>query len=137
MGNVSFHFSYRVGIGDINYGGHVSNAAVLTIFQDARLAFLAALGPFSELEVGGCGLIMPEAHLYYRQEMFHGDMLRVGVRVAALKRSGFILDYRIERTGELTAEGNTLLVCFDYYKRKPCRIPPLFHTALKSAADSG
>lgn len=134
MENYSFDYSYRVGIGDINYGGHVSNAAVLTIFQDARLAFLAGLGPFSEVEVGGCGLIMPEAHLYYRQEMFHGDRLQVGVRAVALKRSAFTLEYRIERSGELTVEGNTLLVCFDYHKRKPCRIPPAFLTALERVA---
>jgi len=132
METFPFSFSYRVGVGDINYGGHVSNAAVLTMFQDARLAFLADLGAFSEIEVGGCGLIMPEAHLYYRQEMFHGDRLQIGVRVAALKRSAFTLEYRMERNGEVTAEGNTVLVCFDYLQRKPCRMPPLFRTALEN-----
>jgi len=132
MEKFPFSFSYRVGVGDINYGGHVSNAAVLTMFQDARLAFLADLGPFSEIEVGGCGLIMPEAHLYYRQEMFHGDRLQIGVRVAVLKRSAFTLEYRMERNGEVTAEGNTVLVCFDYQQRKPCRMPPLFRTALEN-----
>ena len=137
MENVFFSFSYRVGIGDINYGGHVSNAAVLTMFQDARMAFLAELGPFSEIEVGGCGLIMPEAHLYYRQEMFHGDQLQIGVVVAALKRSAFTLAYQIERDGEVTAEGTTVLVCFDYQQRKPCRMPPLFRTALENTLHAG
>lgn len=137
MENVSFSFPYRVSIGDINYGGHVSNAAVLTIFQEARLAFLAELGPFSEIEVGGCGLIMPEAHLYYRQEMFHGDLLQIGVRVAALKRSAFTLEYQIERDGEVTAEGTTALVCFDYQQRKACRIPQLFRTALETTIHAG
>jgi YbgC/YbaW family acyl-CoA thioester hydrolase len=137
MENVFFSFSYRVGIGDINYGGHVSNAAVLTMFQDARMAFLAELGHFSEIEVGGCGLIMPEAHLYYRQEMFHGDQLQIGVVVAALKRSAFTLAYQIERDGEVTAEGTTVLVCFDYQQRKPCRMPPLFRTALENTLHAG
>ena len=137
MNKVSFSFSYRVGIGDINYGGHVSNAAVLTILQEARLAFLAELGPFSEIEVGGCGLIMPEAHLYYRQEMFHGDLLQIGVWVAALKRSAFTLEYQIERDGEVTAAGTTALVCFDYQQRKPCRIPQLFRTALETTIHAG
>jgi len=132
-----FSFSYRVGIGDINYGGHVSNAAVLTIFQDARLAFLASLGSFSEVEVGGCGLIMPEAHLYYRQEMFHGDQLQIGIRVAALKRSAFTLEYRATRDGEVTAEGTTALVCFDYQQRKPCRMPPLFRASLEDSIQVG
>lgn len=137
MDHFSFSFSYRVGIGDINYGGHVSNAAVLTIFQEARLAFLAELGPFSEVEVGGCGLIMPEAHAYYRREMLHGDPLQIGVRVAALKRSAFTLDYQIKRAGEVTAEGSTVLVCFDYQQRKPCRMPPLFRTALETTLHAG
>ncbi|MBW6509501.1 MAG: acyl-CoA thioesterase [Desulfuromonadales bacterium] len=137
MDNPFFSFPYRVGIGDINYGGHVSNAAVLTIFQEARLAFLAELGPFSEIEIGGCGLIMPEAHAYYRQEMLHGDQLQIGVRVAALKRSAFTLEYRISRNGEVTAEGTTVLVCFDYQQRKPCRMPLLFRTALETTLRVG
>ena len=135
MINIPFSFPYRVSIGDINYGGHVSNVAVLTILQDARLAFLAKLGPFSEVEVGGCGLIMPEAHLYYRKEMFHGDQLQISIRVETLKRSALTLAYRIERGGELTVEGTTVLVCFDYQQRKPCRMPPLLRAALAAAAD--
>lgn len=131
MDNFSFVFSCRVGIADINYGGHVSNAAVLTFFQDARIAFLSHLGPFSELEVGGCGMIMPEAHVYFRQEMFHGDSLQIGVRVAAIKKSSFTLEYRIESRLLVTAEGNTPMVCYDYQKRKPRRIPAGFRAALE------
>jgi len=130
MNRFGFLFSYRVGVADINYGGHVANSAVLNIFQDARIAFLASLGPYSEVDLGGCGVIMPEAHVYYRQEMFMGDELVVGLRVSELKRSSFCLDYRIERQGQVTAEGQTVLVCFDYKKRKPCRMPMEFKTAL-------
>jgi YbgC/YbaW family acyl-CoA thioester hydrolase len=124
-----FTFSYRVSVSDINYGGHVANSAVLNIFQDARIAFLARLGPYSELDLGG-GIIMPEAHLYYRAEMFLHDQLLVGVRSQQLKRSSFTLAYRIERDGVLTAEGETPLVCFDYQQRKPCKIPVAFKQAL-------
>ena len=130
MNHFIFHFPYRVGVADVNYGGHVSNAAVLNFFQDARIAFLASLGPYSEIDLGGCGIIMPEAHVFYRQEMFLGDKITIAVRVGALKRSSFSLEYRVEREGELTAEGTTPLVCFDYEKRKPCRMPAQFRAAL-------
>ncbi|MBN1958109.1 MAG: acyl-CoA thioesterase [Desulfuromonadales bacterium] len=132
MVETAFHFSHRVGVADVNYGGHVSNSAVLNIFQDARIAYLAALGPFSEIDLGGCGLIMPEAHVYYRREMFLADQLVIRVRTVELKRSSFTLDYRILRDGTLTAEGQTPLVCFDYAKHKPCRMPQLFKSALIS-----
>lgn len=134
MEGFSFVFPYTVRVADVNYGGHVANSAVLNIFQDARIAFLAHLGPFSELDLGGCGIIMPEAHVYFRAEMFLRDRLQVGVRCAGIKRSSFVLEYRIEREGELTAEGETPIVCFSYQKRKPCKIPAAFQQALSAFA---
>lgn len=130
MSEYRFQFFYRVGVADINYGGHVANSAVLNIFQDARIAYLAEIGPYSEINLGGCGIIMPEAHVYFRQEMFLGDELDVSVRTVELKRSSFCLEYRILRDGGLTAEGMTPLVCFNYDKRKPCRMPSEFKSAL-------
>lgn len=130
MNDFCFQFSYRVGVADINYGGHAANSAVLNFFQDARIAYLANLGPYSEIDLGGCGIIMPEAHVFYRKEMFLGDQLQIGVRSVTLKRSSWVMEYRIERKGQLTAEGETPLVCFNYQTRKPCRIPSEFRTAL-------
>lgn len=130
MDGFSFIFPYPVRVADVNYGGHVANSAVLNIFQDARIALLASLGPYSELDLGGCGIIMPEAHVYFRAEMFLRDRLQVGVRCVKIKRSSFVLEYRIERDAELTAEGETPIVCYDYQKRKPCKIPTAFHQVL-------
>ena len=131
MDDFRFTLPYVVRIADINYGGHVSNAAVLNYFQDARIAYLAALGPYSELDVGeGRGIIMPESHVRYHAEMFLGDELLIGVRAAKVGRSSFELEYRIERNGELTAEGSTPLVAFDYASRKPRRLAEAFRQAV-------
>jgi len=130
MENFKFQFSYRVGVADINYGGHVANSAVLNFFQDARIAYLAGLGAYSELDLGGCGIIMPEAHLFFRQEMFLGNELMIGVKSRDLKRSSWVMEYRIERDAELTAVGETPLLCFNYQSRKPCRMPAAFRAAL-------
>ncbi|MCD6581714.1 MAG: acyl-CoA thioesterase [Desulfuromusa sp.] len=130
MEQFKFQFAYRVGVADINFGGHVANSAVLNFFQDARIAYLAALGPYSEIDLGGCGIIMPEAHVYFRKEMFLGDQLSIGVKSRNLKRSSWVMEYRIERNAELTAEGETPLICFNYQTRKPCRIPAEFREVL-------
>ena len=103
---------------------------MLNFFQDARIAYLAALGPYSEIDLGGCGIIMPEAHVYFRKEMFLGDQLSIGVKSRNLKRSSWVMEYRIERNAELTAEGETPLICFNYQTRKPCRIPAEFREVL-------
>jgi len=130
MDGFDFAIPYAVRVADVNYGGHVANSAVLNFFQDARIAYLKHLGGFSELDLGnGCGVILPEAHVNYLAEMFIGDDLQIGVRVSKVSRSSFVLDYRIERAGEGTAEGWTSLVCFDYEARKPRRLPESFRDA--------
>ena len=130
MDNFRFSMSYQVRVADINYGGHVANSAVLNIMQDGRIGYLANLGPFTELDLGGCGIILPEAHVLFRAEMFLHEALEVAVRCSEIRRSSFTLEYRIERSAELTAEGTTPVICFDYQTRKPTRIPGPFREAL-------
>jgi len=127
MEGFNFTMPYSVRVADVNYGGHVANSAVLNFFQDARIAYLKNLGGYSELDIGNaCGIILPEAHVRYQAEMFLGEELVIGVRTKSVGRSSFTLQYRIERAGEVCAEGETALVCFDYVKRKPRRLDKEF-----------
>ena len=80
---------------------------------------------------GGCGLILPEAHVKYLAEMFLGDQLVIGVKVIELGRSSFRMIYRIERDGRATAEGETTMVCFDYQSRKPRRLATEFQDKVR------
>ena len=133
MEGFKFSISYTVRIADINYGGHVANSAVLNFFQDARISYLKHLGGYSEMDLGNdCGVILPEAHLQYRAEMFLDDQLQIGVRVVEMSRSSFKMEYRIEREGQVTAEGWTALVCFDYEKRKPRRLESSFRDKVEA-----
>ena len=137
MQDFNFTIPYVVRIADINYGGHVANSAVLNFFQDARIAYLLGLGNYSEMDIGaGCGIILPEAHVYYRAEMYLGDELTIGVKTTHLSRSSFTLEYRIERAHKLTAEGQTVLVCYDYDKRKPRRLNQEFRNSIERFENS-
>lgn len=130
MDGFRFSIPYDVRVADVNYGAHVSNAAVLSFFQDARIAYLKQFA-LSELDIGGCGIILPEAHVNYRAEMFLGDLLRIGVRTELHQKSSFVMVYRVERDGIVTAEGTTNLVAFDYSKRKPVRLPQEFRSCIE------
>lgn len=138
MEGYRFTLDYGVRVADVNYGGHVSNAALLHYFQDARIGYLQALGPFSERDLGeGCGIILPEAHVRYLAEMFLGDALAIGVRVSGVRNSAWTMEYRIERGGKATAEGWTQLVCFDYAQRKARRMPEPLRSAIAAWEASG
>jgi acyl-CoA thioester hydrolase len=136
MHGYRFTLPYQVRISDINYGGHLANSAVLDLFQEGRIAYLQNLGDYSEMDIGGgCGIILPEAHVFYRAEMFHSDALQIGVRATQLSRSSLTLEYRIERSGQVTADGTTVLVCFDYAKHKPRRLATAFRDRVLAFED--
>lgn len=124
----SFNAPYQVRIGDINYGGHLGNDKFLLLFHDARIEFLQSLG-LSESNIGGgVGLIMSEAHVNYKKEVFFGDALKVWVRITDLQGVRFKIEYQIERDADtaVVATGYTQMVAFDYQRRRICKLPEGF-----------
>lgn len=110
-----------VRIGDINYGGHVGNDAILSILHEARMQWLSAAG-LTELETGGHGLIMADVMIAYRGEAFYGDVLEISLFAAEVMPRSFDLLYRVtaSRDGSnvAIAEAKTGMICFDYGTRK-------------------
>jgi 4-hydroxybenzoyl-CoA thioesterase len=126
----TFPFTTRIPIriGDINYGGHLGNDAVLALAHEARLRFLASHGFTDERDVGGLGLIMADAAVVYRAEGHHGMELEIGVALADVRSRSFDLLYRMldAASGAEIARVKTGLVWFDYVTRKVARMPAPF-----------
>lgn len=124
-------------VSDMNYGNHLGNDRVLAILQDARMQWLQSLG-LSELDVGGCGLIMADAALRFKNEGFYGDKVAICLFAGEPDRFGFELYYRVEaeRNGEIIplAEAKTGMVCFDYSQRKVAALPETFRSMLSGKA---
>ena len=120
-----------VRVGDINYGGHMGNDKALLVFHDARLAYLEALG-FSEGNIGGVGIIMRDAHVVFRREVFLHDILVADVGIESVKHTSFDMTYSVRREsdGEVVFTGRTWLVAFDDQARKPVPIPEEFLQAV-------
>ncbi|HRE50860.1 MAG TPA: thioesterase family protein [Flavitalea sp.] len=123
-----FHFTavIPVRITDLNYGGHVGNDSVLSLIHEARVQFLKHYG-YSEMDIGGAGLIMSEASVSFKQEIFYGDIVRIHVSVSDISRVSFTLYYKLEKEagGKTTtiAHAQTGMACFDYRLRKPAPVP--------------
>jgi acyl-CoA thioesterase FadM len=135
----TFDFStdLRVRIGDVNYGGHLGNDALLSLLHEARVRFLNGLG-FSEGDAGGAGIIMTDAAIVYRAEAFQGETLRIDIAVGELTRHGCDFIYRVtnRETGKEVARAKTGIVFFDYRRRKIVRVPDAFRARLRSPASA-
>lgn len=119
----SFSTDLTVRITDINYGGHLGNAAVLELLHESRVRFLRAHG-YSELDAAGYGLIMLDSVIIYKAQAFAGDVLKIEVTAGEFSRLGFDLFYRItlKQTGAEVALAKTGLASFDYAAQK--RVSP-------------
>ncbi len=123
------HYPFKaiipIRITDVNYGSHVGNDAFLALLHEARVQYLASIG-LSELKFGEQGLIMSNAAVEFRAEMFYGDVVEIEVAASHFTSISFDLVYRMwyVRSGETKLAGlaKTGMVCFDYEKRKPALI---------------
>jgi acyl-CoA thioester hydrolase len=121
-----FNTSFAVRITDLNYGAHVGNDKVLSFLHEARMRYLQSLG-YSELDMEGTGMIMADAALVFKNEMYYGDELLISIQPAAYNRVGFDLIYKIEKKSDgqqlLIAVAKTAMICYDYQLKKVVGLP--------------
>ncbi|MCS4533314.1 acyl-CoA thioesterase [Neisseria montereyensis] len=131
---VLFRTQIRVRVGDINYGNHLANDAVLGLCHESRMRWLAVHG-FTELDAGGSGLIMGDAAVQYLAQAHYGDTLEIEMGCGDIGRSGFELRYHIRRQsdGKSIAKIQTGMVCFDYTAQKITRLPARLADILNQA----
>jgi len=132
--NPLFITTIPVRVGDLNYGNHVGNDAVLSIIHEARMQFLYSSG-FTEMNAGGVGLIMADVMIAYKGESFYGDVLNVEIFADEITEFSFDLLYRIRtqrnnKAAEI-AHAKTGMVCFEYASRKVVAMPTPLQTFLK------
>lgn len=124
--NLNFQTSIPVRITDINYAGHVGNDAVLSLIHEARMQFLKNIG-YSELNFSGVGLIMMDAGIEFKNELFYGDIVFASMGCANLSKVSFDIFYKFEKKvnglSQLVATAKTGMVCYDYTKKKVSSIP--------------
>ncbi len=120
--------TFEIRVGDINYGGHMGNDKALLLFQDARIKFLESLG-FSEKSIGqGIAIIMSDAHVFFKREIFLHDLVDADISISDVTTTSFNMEYNVRRKGDhaIVLTGSTRILAFDYEKRKGVRLPEEF-----------
>lgn len=125
--SLPFATELDVYIEHINEGRHLDNARLLGLVAEARCRLLAALG-FSQVDIGGAGIILADVAAQYRSEAFHGDRLRCAMGVDDPHVYGFDLVWQLSevKSGREVARGKHGVVAFDYTTRCKTPVPALF-----------
>lgn len=119
-----FNFSTQIPIRitDLNYGGHVGNDTVLSLIHEARVQFLKSFG-YEELNLEGVSLIMSDAGIEFKAELFYGDVVTAFVTANNFSRVGFDLFYKLMRDETIVASAKTGMICYNYDTRKVISVP--------------
>jgi acyl-CoA thioester hydrolase len=118
-------FAHRVAIdvrfADTDAMGHVNNAVYLTYCEMARIRYWSDVTgePLAAGHHGAESLILAEARITYRAQVFHTDVVTVETRATRIGRSSFLLEHRLTACEpgadpRLVAVSESVMVRFDY-----------------------
>ena len=126
LDDFAFSTMVKIRITDINYGGHVGNQVFLSLAHEARLQFLRHHG-YSELNFAGSGLIMADAAIEFKRELFYGNEVKISVAATGFDRAGFDMVYLMEvKDGEnwvMAGKVKTGMLCYNYSLKKRVPVP--------------
>jgi len=138
-------FRHRVSIdvrfADTDAMGHVNNAVYLTYCEAARIQYWTDVTgePVAERHHGAESLILAEARITYRAQVFHTDVVTVESRATRIGSSSFTLEHRLtarEEVGDgparLVALSDSILVRYDYATERATPISDAFVAAIEA-----
>ena len=116
----------EVRFADIDVMGHVNNAIYLSYFEQARMKFFEELiGNEWDWETNG--ILLARNEIDYRAPVLLNDQVSVETSILEMGNKSMTLGYSVvvERGGDkiICTEGKSVLVAFDYHKRKTQPIP--------------
>jgi len=136
-------FAHRVEVdvrfADTDAMGHVNNAVYLTYCEMARIRYWSDVTgePLAARHHGAESLILAEARITYRAQVFHTDVVTVETRATRIGRSSFVLEHRLtacEPGGapRLVAVSDSVMVRNDYTVGRASELDPRFVEAMET-----
>ena len=127
-------FNIPLRITDLNYGGHAGNDSLVSIIHESRVQFLQSHN-FSELNIGGTGMIMSNLQVEFKKEVYYPEILQVSIAVGNVSKASFDFYYKLSVRRDddefEVAYAKTGMVSYDYTKKKVVPIPEEFRAVLE------
>ena len=119
--------------GDQDAFGHVNNTVPLRWFESARIAYLEQGGLSHMMNGTQLGVIVASVTCHYRRQLTYPDTVSVSASVSRLGRSSMTIHHTVLSHSQqhIAADGETVVVVFDYQAQRPRRIPPEVRAAIE------
>jgi acyl-CoA thioester hydrolase len=133
----SFSTDVRIRFAETDAQGIAHHASFVVWLEVARVAYLARYaGGYQAIRDSGLEALTTEVVVRYHRAAAFDETLTVWTRCVGLRGARFTYEYRIERAGELVADGHTRHAVVDRDTYRPTRIPVWLAEALATAESS-
>lgn len=125
--------------GEMDSYGHVNNAVYFRWFESARMEYFARLG-WPEVErATGVGPILHSTRARFRAPLEWPDEVEVATRAEEVGADRFTMRYEVRsrRLERLAAEGEGVIVAFDYRAGAKAALPGSVRAALAELERGG
>jgi acyl-CoA thioester hydrolase len=118
--------------GDQDAFGHVNNVACIRWFESARVRYLEEIGVGSMFTPEHVGPILAQVTCNYRRQLNYPDNVTIGAKVTRLGNSSLTMAHAVwsEQQGAIAADGDSIVVSFDYHAQKTVRVPEELRAAI-------
>lgn len=123
---------------DMDVYGHVNNARVVTLLEEARTELLFGEGTRRGAQALAEGVVVVELMVRYRQPLVYSSSpVRVRLWVSELRAASFALDYVVAGTDGHAVTASTQLAAYDTATQRPRRLMPAEREFLAAFRDGG
>ncbi len=112
----------RVRYSDLDAQGHVNNARILTLLEEARVDWLYADAPRHGADQLVRALVVASLNIQYKRPILFGPPARVSLGVSAVGNASFTVDYVLTSAGQDAATASTVLVAVELSDGRPRRL---------------
>ncbi len=134
-----FWFPLEVRWGDMDAMGHVNNAVYFRYCESARIALLRRLDIKGRAEGHAQGPVLVTTACDFKREVKYPATLDIGVRVEAVTRRSFALQYALffAETDDLAAVARSVNAWVDYAEQRAVELPDELRALLAQYQTTG
>ncbi len=137
MDGFSFSTDVRIRFAETDAQGIAHHASFVVWLEVARVAYLERYaGGYQAIRDRGLEALTTEVSVRYHRAAYFDETLTVWARCVDLRGARFAYEYRIERGGELVADGITRHAAVDRETYRPTRVPDWLAEAIATAESS-
>ena len=133
MENYPVNLEIRIDWSELDLFGHVNNVMFFKYIQAARVRYWETIGLTQSFEQTNIGPILASTACRFRKPLHYPGIIHVCTCMDFIRNTSFGLRHIIvDETGDIAAEGEDVVVVYDFTRREKMPFPDALRRAVEA-----